>query len=40
LFLSQGALATPSTAADLSRRVDEEIKLWSGVIEKNGVKIE
>jgi tripartite-type tricarboxylate transporter receptor subunit TctC len=40
LFLSQGALATPSTAADLSRRMDEEIKLWSGVIEKNGVKIE
>lgn len=40
LFLSQGATAAPSSAADLTRRVNGEIKLWSGVIDKNNVKIE
>lgn len=40
LFVSQGALATPSTAAALARRVNEEIRMWSQVIEKNGVRVE
>jgi len=40
LFVSQGAVAVASSASDLSGRVDEEIKTWSNVITKNGVKVE
>ncbi len=40
LFVSQGAIAAPSSAADLSRRINDDIKTWSDLIVKNGIKVE
>ncbi len=40
LFVSQGAVAMPSSAADLSRRIHDDIKFWSDLIVKNGIKTE
>ncbi len=40
LFVSQGAVAVPSSAADLSRRINDDIKTWSDLIVKNGIKVE
>jgi tripartite-type tricarboxylate transporter receptor subunit TctC len=39
-FQAQGARAITSSPMELSRRVDDETKLWKGVIAKAGVKIE
>jgi tripartite-type tricarboxylate transporter receptor subunit TctC len=39
-FQAQGARAVTSSPTELSRRVDDETKLWKGVIAKAGVKIE
>jgi tripartite-type tricarboxylate transporter receptor subunit TctC len=39
-FDKQGARAVTSSAAEWSRRIDEEMKVWSNVILKAGVKIE
>jgi len=40
LFLSQGARAMPSSPAELSRRIGEEMKMWRDVIVRNAVKVE
>ena len=40
LFVSQGAIAVPSSAAELSRRINDDIKTWSDLIVKNGIKVE
>lgn len=40
LFVSQGAVAVPSSAAALSRRINDDIKTWSDLIVKNGIKVE
>jgi tripartite-type tricarboxylate transporter receptor subunit TctC len=39
-FEKQGARAVTSSAAQWSRRIDEEMKVWKSVIVKAGVKIE
>ena len=40
LFVSQGAASVASSAADLSRRINDDIKTWSELIVKNGIKAE
>ncbi len=40
LFVSQGAVAVASPAADLSRRINDDIKTWGDLIVKNGIKVE
>jgi tripartite-type tricarboxylate transporter receptor subunit TctC len=40
LFLGQGARAMPSSPAELSRRIGEEMKMWNDVIVRNAVKVE
>ena len=39
-FIAQGARAVASTPAELTRRVEEEIKTWKTVITKAGLKVE
>jgi tripartite-type tricarboxylate transporter receptor subunit TctC len=39
-FEKQGARAVTSSAAEWSRRIDEEMKVWKSVIVKAGVKVE
>lgn len=39
-FQNQGARPVTSSPAEISRRVDEEIKVWKNVIAKAGVKVE
>jgi tripartite-type tricarboxylate transporter receptor subunit TctC len=39
-FEKQGARAVTSSAAESSRRIDEEMKVWKGVIVKAGVRVE
>jgi tripartite-type tricarboxylate transporter receptor subunit TctC len=39
-FIGQGARAVTSSPAEISRRVNDEIKVWKNVIARAGVKIE
>lgn len=39
-FLNQGARPVTTSPAEISRRVDEEIKVWRNVIVRAGVKVE
>lgn len=40
IFGKQGARPVTSSSAELSRRVEDEIKVWKNVIAKAGVKLE
>jgi tripartite-type tricarboxylate transporter receptor subunit TctC len=40
VFIAQGARAVTGSPAELTRRVEEEIKVWKNVIAKAGVKVE
>ena len=39
-FVAQGARAVTSTAAEQSRRVDDEIRVWKATIQKANIKLE
>ena len=39
-FIAQGARAVTSTPAELTRRVEDEIKTWKSVISKANLKVE
>ena len=39
-FIAQGARAVTSTAAEQSRRVDDEIRVWKATIQKANIKLE
>jgi hypothetical protein len=38
--VAQGARAVTSTAAEQSRRVDDEIRIWKATIQKANIKLE
>lgn len=40
IFANQGARAVTNSAAEMQRKVEEEIGVWKGVISKNGIKLE
>jgi tripartite-type tricarboxylate transporter receptor subunit TctC len=39
-YIGQGARAITSTPAEITKRVEEEIGVWKGVITKGGIKLE
>ena len=40
LFVSQGAMATPSSSIELSKRINKEIVMWEAVIKQNQLKVD
>jgi tripartite-type tricarboxylate transporter receptor subunit TctC len=39
-FAKQGATLAPSTPAELSRQIADEVKRWAGVVREAGIKVE